>query len=110
VAGVGDLDISVVELPEGATLVRVAGELDLGTVSKLEDALVGTTGAVRLVVDLTDCTFLDSSAVRVLLHEAAGRDDGTYAVVAPDPGVRKALEIAGVETMLPIYSTVAEAL
>jgi hypothetical protein len=32
------------------------------------------------------------------------------AVVAPNPGIRRALEIAGVDTMLAMHSTLAEVL
>ena len=35
---------------------------------------------------------------------------GRFAVVAPAGGIRKALEIAGVDTVVPIHSTLAEAL
>jgi hypothetical protein len=46
------------------------------------------------------------------LATAARSEDagGKLAVVAPDPGIRKALEIAGVDSLLPIHRTFEEAL
>ena len=100
------------ELPRGGTLVRVAGELDLATTPELERTLSETDHASALVIDLTGCSFLDSSAVRVLLTSARHAQDagGSASVVAPDPGIRRALEIAGVATILPIHTSLAAAL
>lgn len=66
----------------------------------------------NLVIDLIECTFLDSSAVRVLMStaraaEAAG---GHVSIVATDPGILRVLEIAAVDTMLPVHPTVESAL
>jgi anti-anti-sigma factor len=93
-------------------VVRVSGELDLATVSDLEQALSAVEPSGPLVLDLTECTFLDSSAVRAILATAARSEEagGKLAVVAPDPGIRKALEIAGVDSLLPIHRTFEEAL
>jgi anti-anti-sigma factor len=64
------------------------------------------------VLDLTECSFLDSSAVRVILATAAEREraGGSVAVVAPDAGIRKPLEIARVDAVLPLHSALAEML
>jgi anti-sigma B factor antagonist len=107
VASVGDLEITREDLPHGGTLLRIDGELDLATVSGLEEAL--ERASAPLVVDLTHCGFLDSSAVRILLATVT-EGDGTVALVAPDPRIRRVLEIAGLDTIVPIHSTVAEAL
>ena len=107
VASVGDLDITLEDLPEGGTLVRIDGELDLATVGKLEEAL--GRASKPLVIDMTQCGFLDSSALRVLLATAT-KAEGAVDLVAPDPGVRRVLEIAGLDTIVRIHSTVAEAL
>jgi anti-sigma B factor antagonist len=93
--------------------MRVRGELDLATVSELENAVADSRLSRPLVVDLTECSFLDSSAVRVLLATAAKAEEAgrlEVAVVAPNPGIRRALEIAGVDTMLAMHSTLAEVL
>jgi anti-sigma B factor antagonist len=111
-ARAGDLEVTVEELPRGGTLVRVGGELDLATTPELERALADVDSTQPLVIDLTGCSFLDSSAVRVLLTTAkrAETGGGGAAVVAPDPGIRRALEIAGVATILPIHTSLASAL
>jgi anti-sigma B factor antagonist len=101
----GDFELRTAELPRGGVVVEIAGELDMATAPQLEECLEGAGFAQRLVVDLTECTFLDSSAVRVLV--AAARDaeaaGGTLALVATDAGIRRVLDISGVDTIVPVH-------
>lgn len=99
-------------LPEGVVVARVEGELDLATCPDFQEAMGSTDPGGRLVVDLTECTFLDSSAIRVLTAtaraaEAAG---GSVSLVANDPGIRRVLEIAAIDTVLPVHETLDSAL
>lgn len=111
-ASVGDFTVTPEELPGGGAVVHVEGELDMATAPRLEEALVETGFGQRVVIDLTQCTFVDSSALRLLVaairdSEAAG---GRLEIVAPDPGILKVLEISGVDTMLPVHPTLDDAL
>ena len=110
-ARTGDLEVTR-ETLQGADVVRVDGELDMATCAKFEDALGTPEPGSRLVVDLTECTFLDSSAVRVLVASvrAAEGANREVALVASDPGILRVLEIAAVDTMLPVHSTLDSAL
>jgi anti-sigma B factor antagonist len=80
--------------------VRVSGELDLQAAPALKQVLVEVIGEghLDLVVDMTDATFLDSTALGVL----AGRyrelrvRGGSIAVICNNPNVLETLEIAGV--------------
>jgi anti-sigma B factor antagonist len=109
-ASIGDLDIAVEGLPQGGKHLRIAGELDLATVGELERVLEATDASEPLVIDLTECSFLDSSAVRVIMQAAdKAEGEGVISVVAPSPGIRKTLEIARVDAMLPIHTALPEA-
>jgi anti-sigma B factor antagonist len=93
-------------------VLRVEGELDMATAPQLEEALLAAGFDQRLVIDLTGCTFLDSSAVRVLVASARDSEaaSGSLSLVTPDPGVLRVLQISGVDTMLPVHSTLDAAL
>ena len=95
----------------GATVVRVDGDLDMSTCPELEHALEGADLADHVVVDLSGCTFFDSSALRVLVQRAraAGTAGGTTALVTTDPGILRVLEIATTDTMLPVHDTLESA-
>jgi anti-sigma B factor antagonist len=106
------LEVTLETRPEGTWVVHVAGELDMATTPELEEVVEGLDLGRKVVIDLSDCGFLDSSAVRVLVGtaraaEAAG---GTVAIVADDPGIRRVLEIAAVDKMLPVHERLDSAL
>lgn len=81
--------------------VVVTGELDLATVpllrARLEAALQSRPSA--LPVDLSGCTFLDCSAVDVLLavQDAARRDGVVLVLVRPSRPVRRLLSLLGLD-------------
>jgi anti-anti-sigma factor len=111
VATTGDFDVELVPLPNGAYVVRVVGDLDMATAPTLEASLASLDSEPRVVVDLARCTFIDSAAVRMLVvaardADAAGR---SVALVATEPGILRVLEIAGVDTVLPVHSTIDDA-
>jgi len=105
-----NVEILVEALPRGGVVVRVQGELDLACVDDLEAALASEKR--DLVVDLTECTFLDSSAIRTLLEAAAEVESagGRIAVVVSEPGVRRTLEIAGLNERIAIHASLDGAL
>jgi anti-anti-sigma factor len=80
---------------DSATIVAVAGEVDLTTASQLRHLLTEQRG--RVVVDLADVPYLDSSGLAALSdgYRALRRDGGTLVVRAPRPHVRRVLEVTG---------------
>lgn len=109
----GDLEVTVKASSEGgATVVWIEGDLDVATSSELEAALESVDAGKRIVVDLSGCTFLDSSALRVLVHAARAAETagGTVALVTQDLGILRVLAIAKVDSVLPVHQTVESAL
>ena len=86
------------------TIVRVHGEVDLATTRAFRDAL--DSGSARsLIVDLTDCPYLGTSGLAVLIR-ACNKLEGALSVLAPEGSFhRKLLGIAGVDGMLPVFSS-----
>jgi anti-sigma B factor antagonist len=90
---------------EGGTMfVALSGEFDINggddferTVDRLAD------GARNIVVDLTQLTFIDSSGMRALIAVwEQARTDGFDLAVVPGTGqVRRAMELTGVDKVLP---------
>ena len=100
------------EAVDGTCVVRVAGDLDIETHEKLADCLVREAERGAVVVDLTACEFIDSSGVRALLLgiRAAGGEDATrFAIAAPNEQVQRILEMTGLDTAVPVHSTVDDA-
>jgi anti-anti-sigma factor len=89
----------------GALGVRVVGELDMATAGELTDAVAAWPERVdRCVVDLSNCSFLDSSGIRALLMCQRELDGGkgTMQLIGVAPHVERVLRIAGVHEVLEI--------
>ena len=92
------------------TVVRVGGELDMDTGPQLHDFLeeVSNGGAVRVVLDLADVTFMDSSGLGVLMvwfKELADRG-GRLCVAAAREPVEYVLRVSAVDQVLGVYDSV----
>jgi anti-sigma B factor antagonist len=105
-------ELTLEELPEGGAVLRVEGELDLATTPDLEELLEGVDLGERLVIDLSECSFLDSSALRVLISTItqARNRGGTVSLVASEPRIARVLEIASVDSMAVVHPTLDAAL
>ncbi len=97
-------------------VVAVRGEIDLFTAPDLKSALTGAidAGRTRVVVDLADTTFLDSTALGVLIGavKRLRSRDGALTIVNTDTNIAKTFEITGLDqifTILPSRDEAVEA-
>jgi anti-sigma B factor antagonist len=94
-----------VEPRRDAVVVRPAGELDLATVEQLRTELRGLTdvGFERIVLDMRELTFIDSSGLHLVLETAHRARMGRFqlALIAGPPAVQRVFEITGVTEALP---------
>jgi anti-sigma B factor antagonist len=101
------------EVSDGLRVVVVHGAIELATASGLEEPLSRAAGDAdrALVVDLSDCRFVDSVGLATLLQGAKPLQNGeaNVAFVAPDGPVRKLLTLTAVDRTIPVFATVAEA-
>lgn len=70
-------------------------------------------GVSIVIADLTSTSFCDSSGVHAILRahdRAATRDTAFRLAVSPGGSVRRVLELTGATTIMPVYSTVTEAM
>jgi anti-sigma B factor antagonist len=92
----------------------MGGELDYEVSPQMRARLVGAikAGRRRLVLDLSDVTFIDSTAIGVIagaverLDEAGG---GSLAVVCTHEKVLQILEITGLDSVITLYRSRDEA-
>jgi anti-anti-sigma factor len=105
--------VSVAEHDRGRYVVTATGELDLAVADGLDARLepLITPGAV-VVLDGSGLTFMDSSGLRVLIRASnrATTEGATFRVVAPQPAVRRVLELAGADGFLATRDDVPSAL
>jgi anti-sigma B factor antagonist len=102
-----------VETNDGVAIVQLAGELDLYNAPAVRDALLhaNADNPGRVVVDLSEVEFIDSTALGVLI-EARSRFANREAFLLASPGLetRRALEISGLDRHFAVHETVDSAL
>jgi anti-sigma B factor antagonist len=97
--------IATTQVADDVLVIDVCGELDLHSTPRLrhEIAAAFAAGAEHLIVDLTACEFLESTALETLLD--ARRRLGLVSLVISDRSLLKIFEIAGCKGFFTIYST-----
>jgi anti-sigma B factor antagonist len=93
----------------GVRVIAVAGELDIATAPELCARLDSsrTVRRPRLLVDLSDVDFCDSTGLRALLGAASEvrAHGGRFAIVCPPTGdVARLLEIVGASEWMAIHA------
>lgn len=89
-------------------VVGFSGELDAG-VTDMADELQALAGeADRIVVDMLNVSFIDSSVVRSLIvaHRTVTARGGWLRVVYTHHLVRRVIEMCGLTEVFPQYATV----
>jgi anti-anti-sigma factor len=106
--------IEAASTPEGVVVLGMDGEFDLAAAPAIREQLAAARagGPRGVVLDMTEVTFLDSSALRELLRaEAALSADGAPLVLAAlRPSVARLLELTQTTGLLTVAPTVEEAL
>lgn len=105
--------VAGVDRRDGAVVVSLTGELDLYNAEAVRAALLECCAEEPgvLVVDLEQVSFIDSTALGVLI-EARSRmaDRGRFRLASPALETRRALEVSGLDRHFSIHDTVAAAL
>ena len=101
-------------LEDGVAAIYLTGEVDLYTAPRLKEELVRAIdgGAKRVVIDLTDTAFIDSTTLGVLVGglRRLRPQGGELALVITDRNIRKIFEITGLDRVFPIHENHADAL
>lgn len=105
---------AVASLTDEFAVVSVAGELDLYSAEQLEARIeeADTVGADTVLVDLSEISFIDSTALSVLVQESQRLESRghTLVLVTNDPRTRRIVEVTGLNGVLRTYATLQDAL
>ena len=98
---------------DGVPVLAVQGEIDVATAPQLRErllALADRNHAV-VVVDLTGVSFVDSTALGVLVSGAKRlrSGGGDLRLVVTEPHIAKVFAITGLTEVFQIYTTTGEA-
>jgi anti-sigma B factor antagonist len=105
--------VAGIERRDGGVVVRLVGELDLYNAPEIREALLRVCSEQpgRLVVDLAEVDFVDSTALGVLIEARSKMTDGrAFLLAAPGLETRRALKISGLDRHFAVHETVPAAL
>ncbi|MFF2350973.1 STAS domain-containing protein [Kitasatospora sp. NPDC058115] len=108
-------ELSVVVHRNGPVrIVTVGGELDHDSADGLRTALAGLPeeGLARILVDLAELRFCDSTGLNILLRarQEAERAGVRLEVAGPRPALVRLFAVTGADTVLRVHPTLALAL
>lgn len=114
------LDVRAVEGPDDVAVLEAEGELDLSSAPELRGPLFDRVeGGLRVVLDLSKVSFIDSSGIAVLVqaHRAAhgdrasnGSGPALHTVIAPGSQVARVFELATLDRAMPVFKDREEAI
>jgi anti-sigma B factor antagonist len=97
---------------QGWPVITVVGEIDVATAPQLRESLhrLIAQGQATVVLDLLGVTFLDSTALGVLVGalKRCRESGGELHVVVTDARIRKIFEITGLHKVFPIVDALSE--
>ena len=95
-------------------VITFPADIDIGNAEQVEEGLRAAfaDGAAVVVADLTRTRFCDTSGARALLIAAKAADTARaeLRIALPDRSALRTLRLLGLDHLLRIYPTVAEAL
>jgi len=108
-----DLRLRTYQLEENS-VVEVVGDIELSNALQLRTDLRSACEqeACRVIVDMSQVTFIDSTGIGVLVGalKRTREQNGWFALVCPQPRVRRVFEITGLLQALPLYQSMEQAL
>jgi anti-anti-sigma factor len=106
----GQFDMST-RVSDGICVVGIRGELDMGTAPTAQAALAATDSGLPLVIDLTECGFIDSQGLAAILHGVELRKKGELPpVIACPPGhIRELLRMTAIDQTFKVVDSLEAA-
>lgn len=96
----------------GTLVVAPVGEIDLATREQLREALRPEEPAARVVLDLSEVSFMDTSGLGLVVEEMRGAGDAgrEFILVRGPRPVQRLLDIAGLTPLLRLVDSREDAL
>jgi anti-sigma B factor antagonist len=108
------MELTYRELENQVRLIELSGQLDVVGVGQVETRFAGHCSGdnLHVLVDMSAVAFMASIGIRMLILNAksVARRGGKMALVIPAGKVRETLELAAIDSVLPIFDDLDSAL
>jgi anti-anti-sigma factor len=107
-----DRPVLAVDLAGSSVVVRLGGELDLYNAEHVRAALASAADGdhARVVVDMSQVEFVDSTALTVLVEARRKLGKERFVLAAPQAAIRRTLSVSGIDRHLVVRDSVEDAL
>ena len=97
---------------QGIAVIALTGDVDLEGSPKVRDVLLDCVGKRPVLVDMSGVSYIDSSGVASLVeaHQTARKSETTFALAQVSQSAMRVLELARLDKVFVIHSSVADAL
>jgi anti-sigma B factor antagonist len=104
------LHVVTESLGDGTRVISLRGELDIATIPSLDEALsvaVRVEGTPKVLLDLSEVTFIDSTALMRLLtaQRELDRSGGQMVLACSNPTVLRLFEVTRTNQTFEIFPT-----
>ena len=103
------MELQYSKLDNDIRMIKLIGKLDIIGTGEIETKFAGHCAGekVRVIVDLSEVSFLASIGIRLLMLTAKSvtKRGGKMVIVKPIPDVQHVLEVTGIPAIIPIYSS-----
>ncbi len=107
------MDIQYSTLDAGIRLIKLSGRLDIIGTGEIETKFAGYCSGdrVHVIVDLSGVDFLASIGIRllVLTAKSVAQRGGRMVLLNPTDDVYHILDLAGINSIIPVYSSLESA-
>jgi len=106
------MNIEMETLEGGTVKITLAGRLDVQGTQEIDLKINSYTAKQRsIIIDMSAVNFLASIGIRTLLlvAKAVSGREGKLVLLNPDSSVTHVLQMAGIDTLIPICRTLDEA-
>lgn len=102
--------IAIRETLPSAEILHVFGDADIATAPELESSINEVDSSLPLIVDLSKCGFIDTSAISVLIRAFKRLGRMFRIVVTPNSHIERVLNIANLPKIISISSSIEASL
>ncbi len=93
-----------------AEILHVFGDADIATAPELETSINEIYSSLPLIVDLSECRFIDTTAISVLIRAFKRLGNLFRIVVTPQSHVDRVLTITHLSAIMSVTSSLEESL
>ena len=107
------MEMKYTAMDTGIRLIELTGRLDIVGTGEIETRFTGYCSGdkVEVIVDLSGVDFLASIGIRllVLTAKSVNRRGGRMVLLDPAPDVFHILDLAGIQSIIPVYTEMESA-